>query len=162
MTTVTYIRHLQQTSHRIVDAPLKNKEEHTLCDSKYDVIITSPYLRSRQTAKLYEQSRTTSNYKELVVDVNLCEYHGHKALMKFNLDGVTSSFGNIPDSSETWEQCAQRLDTHIETILNLKGNVLVVAHGIVVNYVEEKLLGKSSYKRGKDVPYGGGFTVRIN
>lgn len=155
MTEVTYIRHLRQTSHNSADAPLVSGQQVT--SKEYDYVLCSPYLRCRQTLQLY-------NY-EPDVDVRLCEYEGAKNLKTFKLH--PSTLNSLPRGitppgpSETWEQCASRIDSVMTDIERLGGRVLVVTHGIVVRYAQQKLCGSSPYRRGRDVPYGGGFTALL-
>lgn len=150
-TRITFIRHLQQTSHRVVDAPIITQQRIHHSTTDYDIVICSPYLRTRQTAEMYD-------CQELTVDIRICEYQGHKALKTFKLDQSTLSYATqhspIPNSSETWNECAKRIDLFLDFVLELEGNILVVTHGIVVNYASEKLLGKRKYPKGRDVPYG--------
>jgi broad specificity phosphatase PhoE len=143
---VNYIRHFQQTSRRIVDVAIKNKE--------YDRIVCSPYLWCRQTASHFKA-------RKVVIDPLLCEYQDHKHLRSFKLDSTTAQY-DVPGSDETWEECARRIDKHIKKIMKMEGTTLVVTHGIVVRYAEQKLLGSSQYKRGKDIPFGDGFSVIID
>lgn len=155
MTEVTYIRHLKQTSHRVVDAPILSGQQVQIKD--YDYVICSPYLRCRQTLELY-------NY-EPHVDVRLCEYQGHKNIKALKLHPTTLDTlpqgATIPGPTETWDECAARIDSALRDISKLEGRVLVVTHGIVVRYAQQKLTGSSPYKRGRDVPFGAGFTVKI-
>jgi len=70
-------------------------------------------------------------------------------------------FGEIPLWDESWESFTQRVDQHWEEIKKLEGNILVVTHGVVCNYMHEKLLGKKLRNRGRDVPFVGGFKIEI-
>jgi broad specificity phosphatase PhoE len=152
--TITFIRHAQQTSHREIDPPII--QAPSPIDVPYDLIITSPYLRTRQTAQA-----VNGYQKPIYVDVRISEYQGHKAPKKIQLDAGTIPFNPIPLYNETWSECQKRLDQHWEYVKSLNQNVLVVTHGVVVNYIYEKITGKKMYKRGRDVPFGNGFTVRI-
>jgi broad specificity phosphatase PhoE len=152
--TITYIRHFEQSSHRIVDSEIKSPY---LVDYQYDYIISSPYLRCRQTAEFIN----SNTQKPIYVDVRISEYQGDKNLKTMNFDPSTLVFGPIPDNTETWEQCSKRLDDHLNYILSLQGNVLIITHGIVVRYMEEKFFGRSQYSRGRHVPFGRGFEIRL-
>lgn len=153
---ITYIRHFEQVSHRTVDSPIKPISLPISTQYEYDYIISSPYLRCRQTAELIN-----NNNKPIYIDVRLSEYQGHKNLKSFKIDPSSLVFGPIPGPNETWDSCAKRLDDHLNYILSLSGNILIVTHGIVFRYMQQKFFGYSSYAKGRNVPYGGGFTIQI-
>ena len=172
--TVTYIRHFKQLSHRNTDSKINTKSlPNPIPAFEYDLILCSPYLRCRQTAELINVRN-----KPIEIDSNLSEYQGHKKLKLLKLTPSTQQY-EIPVLDETWEECDERLNRHIENV-NTKNNVkiLVITHGIVVNYMQEHFIKRScckqqdlcdkyyhmgykTHKRGRDVPFGKGFTVVI-
>lgn len=166
--TITIIRHAQQVSHRQIDSPIIASPPPLTVP--YDAIITSPYLRCRQTSQarsaVYpgQTSLACSGQKvqkPIHVDVRISEYQGHKRPLHQSLDPTTSAYGPIPLYEETWEQFRTRLDSHWEYIRGLKESLLIVTHGIVVNYFSEKINGTKMYPRGRDVPFASGFTINI-
>lgn len=155
---VTFLRHFEQRSHREADPPLKQRTHRAkLKISPCDRIINSPYRRCRETAQLMGFHQTP-----LVIDTRLCEYQGAKKRREFALEEETLAHGLVPGSDETWTQCAARLDAFLEYLQTLPGHTVVVTHGIVVRYAQERLCGASEFRRGRDVPFGGGFTHCIS
>ena len=149
----TYIRHLQQTTHTLIDPPLK--EPGTLPVYRFDRVVCSPCLRCRATAKLL------AGDKPVHIDTRLSEYQGHKRPQGRgkHLHPSTRPFAPLPDFSESWSDCAERLDRFDEWLQGQSGVTLVVTHGIVVNYMAQKHLGQCQWSRGRDVPFGRGFTA---
>src|SRR3989338_9813464 len=87
--TVTYIRHAQQTSHRVQDPPLKAVPAPGIVYIQgqpvivpYDYIITSPYLRCRSTARAINEKAG----KPIFVDVRLSEYQAFKGKSTLTMD----------------------------------------------------------------------------
>lgn len=160
--SITYIRHFKQISHKTIDSSINIKFAPTNFDIEYDYIICSPYLRCRQTAELI--NKITGSNKFIYIDVNLSEYQGHKKLKSLKLEKSTQEHGDIPPHNETWEECEKRLTNHISSdICSVASeNILVITHGIIVKYMEEKYTGFTSYTRGRDVPFGKGFTIKVN
>lgn len=146
MPKVTFIRHQQQKNHDL-DPEIIDTFEIPKYD--YDIIICSPYLRCRQTAFLFSK-------ENIYVDVRLSEYRRYK---KGNLDASTLLYPNIP-LDENWTDFTQRVDDFCDYLFrNLTCNALIITHGIVIRYLEEKLIGSSNYKRGRNVPFMSGFTI---
>ena len=144
-----YIRHAQQTHHAL-DPPIKIPFCPPNFNFDYDIIITSPYLRCRQTAILLNK-----NNKPIYVDVRISEFQGNKNY-KHQFDSNTIP---EPPYKETWQEFVLRIDEHYDEISKLSQKVLIVTHGLVVKYLEEKLTGKIKYKRGRDVPNLNGFII---
>lgn len=164
--SITFIRHFEQESHRVVDSPIRPIKNIPRLDGVPDLVICSPYLRCRQTADSYAEFST------LQMDPRICEYQGHKKQKKFALDKSTMylfetgklNLQDIPTFTETWEECRDRIDEFVVDLCKLSldyKNILVVTHGVIVRYLELKLCGDSPFKRGRDVDFGGGFTVNL-
>ena len=141
---ITFIRHAKQKSKLVHDSSII---PFTPFNVNVDLIIVSPYLRCRQTAEYFN--------KPIQVDTRLSEFQSYKNI---KLDNSSLNYGEIP-IKETWKCFTDRIDSVYEDISNLHCNVLVITHGIVVKYLEEKIKGTIKYKRGRDVPYLKGFTV---
>lgn len=180
--TLTYIRHAQQTSH-IRDPHIKPFDPSAYRFT-FDCIVCSPYQRTRETAIALNTSLTP-----IYVDVRISEYQGGKQKEgkqnigkpshKSKMDPSSLQFGPIPLDNELWENglsssftlnevlggdelsssFIQRVDEHFAYVKTLNQNVLIVTHGLVVKYLQEKLFGSSPYHRGRDVPFVGGFTI---
>ncbi len=153
--TITYIRHFEQSSHQQADGPLKDVGALPADYGDYDLIICSPYRRCRDTAQLINAAHN----RPILIDRRLAEYQGSKTRKSLKLDPVTLRFAPIPGARETWPECAQRLDRHYETVQDRPRRVLIVTHGVVVRYLQLKTQGSSQWARGRDVPFGQGFTV---
>lgn len=152
--SVTYIRHFEQAGHGLFDPPLKHQPyPRRHCAQRYDLIVTSPYLRCRQTAEACAAGWETP----ILVDYRLCEYRGAKKNDRSLRMIVATGF---PDANETWRECERRLDD-FHTHLPEGARVLVVTHGVCVRYMQMKLEGSSPYSRGRRVPFGEGFTVKL-
>ena len=148
-----YIRHFQQTTHTLLDPPVKSPA--TLPLYQFDRVVCSPYLRCRTTAKLL------AGDKSVHVDARLSEYQGHKRTVGRgkHLHPSTKPFAPLPDFSESWSDCAERMDRFDEWLQCQPGVTLVVTHGIVVNYMAQKRQGQCRWARGRDVPFGAGFAT---
>lgn len=152
---ITYIRHFEQSGHGEFDPPLKRQpypRRHRT--QQYDVIVCSPYQRCRQTALACAAGWGTP----VIVDYRLCEYRGGK---KHDRRMIIAT--KFPDCSESWAACEARLDdfhAHLPEGAR-QPRVLVVTHGVCVRYMQVKLEGSSPYSRGRQVPYGEGFTVEL-
>lgn len=152
--TVTYIRHAKQTSHQMLDPPIQLPPPTP--GLVYDRIICSPYLRCRQTATYF------STPNPILVDVRISEYHGHKSKKRIStMDSSSLTFGPIPLLTESWPECQHRLEEHWKWVASISdaSNILVVTHGVVVNYMHEKFTGQKLRPRGRDVGFGTGFSI---
>lgn len=145
MPKITFIRHQQQKNHSL-DPDIIHTSEIPNYD--YDIIICSPYLRCRQTALLFYKGNN------IYVDVNLSDYHENKKEGNFNTS--TLEYHNIP-IVENWEEFVIRIDYFCKKIKSLTCDALVITHGIVIKYLEEKLLGTNNYKQLGYVPFMHGF-----
>ncbi len=150
MTSVKVIRHAKQKSHKVIDSYVL---PFTPSDTSiYDMIICSPYLRCRQT------SISVSSSTSIYVDVRLSEYQSPDKTLSGSMNPDSLIYGNIPISGETWDQFTQRANSFICDLKKTKRRILIVTHGIVVNYLQSQLLGYQTYKRGRDVPHLEGFS----
>lgn len=152
-----YIRHFEQSSHACADPPLKRSDENIANPGPYDRIICSPYLRCRATAQLINDA-WAGGERPITVDVRLAEFQGAKTRKRFKLDATSRQFGEVAPPQETWAQCAARLDAHLAYARSLSGTTLVVTHGVVVRYAQHQLQGQTRFARGRNVPFGGGFS----
>lgn len=155
---ITFRRHFQQTSHSLPDPPLQ-RGAGPQAPLHFDLLLCSPYLRCRQSALLLNPGDAAP----MVVDPRLSEFQGHKTRPHTAQDLAlsTQAYGSLPDRTEQWSACAQRLEAWWAWALSLRGDLLVVTHGIVVRYFQLKLRGATEWRRGRDVPYGGGFTHTV-
>lgn len=118
-------------------------------------IITSPYLRARQTAiamasvvvKKYSPCTIAINY-----DRNLSEYLGnHRNAI---LDVTSTTAKCHPPHPETFKKFRDRVKRHYTESIDLPGEVIwIITHGIII-----KEIIREHYTR-KAVPYLGYITV---
>jgi len=157
--SVTFIRHFQQSTHSIADPVLKQPVRACTPGEHYDLIVCSPYRRCRETAAWINAA--TGRDTPIIVDHRLSEFQGSKRRRSFNLDRSTVNYGPIPGTDEDWDDCARRLDSQYASLQQHAGRrtILVVTHGVCVRYLKLKLEGKTTWKRGRDVPFGRGFIV---
>lgn len=152
MNALQVIRHQKQVSGAR-DPDIHPIDPSALSHIKpYDVIVCSPYKRCRRTAM--EINKLLGANTQIIVDGRLSEYRTGNVHGK--MDPESLKCGVIP-TNEEWSDVQMRLDDALPDIQSIQGNVLVVTHGVVVKYYEQKLLGETQYKRGHDVPYIGGF-----
>ena len=153
MTTLTYIRHAQQECCNYLDPPII--KDPLPLNINFDFIICSPYLRCRQTAIALNVIRN----KPIYVDTNLSEFLGkHNRIGTFN--STSTKYGVIP-INESFEEFDERLNNHIDYVLGLKNNVLIITHSFNVKLIEIKLTGKTNFTKDSPVPYVKGFTFYL-
>ena len=148
-----YLRHAKQTNHRLTDPPIQDVPINLPFNITYDAIITSPYVRTRQTAQ-----KLNIHNKPIYIDFRISEFSFGKR-KPFLLDPSSLAWGPVPGPDETWDEFTERVDKHYEYVKTLSGNTLIITHGLVVKYLEEKLTGVTKYARGRDVPHLWGFVV---
>jgi broad specificity phosphatase PhoE len=146
-----FIRHAQQKSYNHIDSDIKQINKIEYINFEYDIIITLPYLRCKQTANLLN-----TQSKPIYIDCRLSEYvcHIHK---NNNFDKDTLIYGNIPNN-EIWDQFINRI-TECYNYFSINLKILVVTHGIVVKTLQEIIFGTTKYNRARDVPFTSGFKI---
>lgn len=162
---ISYIRHAKPCYHpnsggHDSDPPIVNPTQKIKQMWEYDLIICSPYLRCRQTA-------AAANVRgvPIKIDPRIAEYwpptKGRLLVKKSTNEAAKKSgLGGLP-IKESWEDFSTRVDAHYRDMLKKykDKNVLVITHGLVVKYLQERVMGVEMFKRGRDVPYLQGFTV---
>ena len=140
------------------DPPLKTQvynEFKELCDSiktKYGVpkkIITSPFLRTRQTAlSIANQFFATTNTKiPIFVDTDIGEFLGWRSPTgeKADVDSVTRFFIEPTLGTERIIDVKERVQKHIDNI-EKDTDILVVTHGIIIKFIHRHITNrKMSY-----------------
>ena len=151
--TITYIRHAKKISNRQLDSGIIYPR--TVPIYNFDYIVTSPFLRCRQTASVLNPEN-----KPVFVDTRISEYLSRH--ISGDMNDTSLSYGPIPSHlGETYEQFTVRVNDHWDTINNSSGNVLVVTHGLVVLHMQRLITGRAEWARGRLVPNMGGFTFSI-
>lgn len=103
----------------------------------FDVVVSSPQKRARQTTEAY-------GFTEYKVDENIMEYdfgrwegHFKKELLSEHNDLWFSRFTQFSDG-EPFDCFSFRLDTFLDAHKNFQ-NVLVFTHGVVCRYFVQKI-----------------------
>lgn len=118
--SITFLRHAMKKSFTL-DPEILIPQDYFIIKDNFDVVFSSPYLRTRQTAQLFSGKCTN--------DVRLSEYVGGRVLSG-KLDSETEKY-NVPDTIETWEQFTKRLDYFYDYICTFSNkNILVITHGV--------------------------------
>ena len=98
-------------------------------------IISSTFVRAYMTAQylVEEMKKHVVDLPEIEYDENIREFEQY---------------------DESFEEFNQRLQLFIRNLSEYQNQVvLVVCHGLVIKHIEELLLGKSRFERGRDVPH---------
>ena len=107
-------------------------------------IITSPFDRTRDTAKMIRTYYKEKYNKEIeiIVDNNIGEFLGWMTPTgdKADVSDKTNEYIRPSLGLETLEEVKLRSEEHVKE-LNYKGFVVVVTHGIIINYIHKFLTG---------------------
>ena len=136
------------------DPPLKDcvyNHFESLCvaiKEKYGVpkkIITSPFLRTRQTAfSIAEQFFTMTNLRiPVYIDTDITEFLGWRSPPgdQAEVDSGTKSFIKPVLGVEKIHDVKRRVKKHIESI-GQETDVLVVTHGIIIQFIHKYITNK--------------------
>lgn len=137
------------------DPPLKSSvysEFGNLCSvikNRYGIpkkIITSPFLRTRQTAfSIANQFLIEENIKiPISVDTDITEFLGWRTPTggKADVDSTTKFFIEPVLGVEKIRDVKQRVEKHLANISNETEDVLVVTHGIIIQFIHRHLMNK--------------------
>lgn len=106
-----------------------------------DVIVSSPYLRARETA---EYINPNLDKIPIEININLSEYHGYKKEIKLDLDPSTEEYGVIIDKS--MNNMKKRADEFLEILKTWSDAVVwIVSHRVVINYMIKQLGHPAKY-----------------
>lgn len=159
---LTIIRHARQAAVGKLDPPLAAGQTAPsyLAMASYQLVICSPYLRTRQTVELLDPQGTVPR---LPPDPRLSEFlNGHR---QGHYHPGTVACGGIPGPEESWRGLVARVEDFMSWARRLEPSVsvLVVTHGLVVKYLAHRLLpDRTVYLRGRDVPYMGGLEFELH
>lgn len=156
-TRITFIRHQISLSHTRDPGIRTILTSDIVHLEKFDVLVTSPYLRCRETSQ--QISKLMSINSDVIVDVRLSEYIKHKITGKMHESSL--QYGPIPSDNETEEQVVDRIDRAVHDLLLTSSHILVVTHGSIITRLEDRLLKRRIHSRGRLVPYLHGFTYDV-
>ena len=124
-----------------------------------DLIVSSPYLRCMETATLYARKFGLLVY-DIVVDPRWSEYCQGASELRSDAEDFRGNVIEAPHH-ESWDAFCARVDDALSEATYNGRNILIVAHGIVVKHLHEKLTGTSPYMRAREVPFLRGITCEI-
>lgn len=108
-----------------------------------EIIIVSPYLRTRQSAKILR--KYCPNCKVLI-DTRISKYFPRSQRDNPRIKEKTLQY-NVP-IHETKEELKSRIREHLEEVKTMKKNVWVLTHAIVVSIISREIGQNITY-----VPY---------
>jgi broad specificity phosphatase PhoE len=125
-------------SYKVRLTPLGEKQikeaAKKLKDKGIDVIYSSDFFRTRQTAKIVaKELRVPVFFDSSLRDVNLGVYMGRKK-EEFYRDfpqNSTESFYKVPPKGESWKDCQRRMLNFLKKIDKINNNktILIISHG---------------------------------
>lgn len=131
--TVNY--KIDKSKYKKHDSPIIDFTYNDNDFSDYEIIIVSPYLRTRQTYEKIFKNR------EYIIDTRIREYLGHKANLynKLELENETRLYVNDIPGTETEEDFEKRCIEFLEDILDkYKGKkIFVITHSFVMLKIEK-------------------------
>lgn len=111
-----------------------------LNDFEPNCILSSPFLRCRQTAEIL-----SNNNIPIYIDPLLREYLGNWKNIQFNnLDDITYNYLSNVKIVETFDELKSRVEILKQQLKNIN-NVWVVTHGIIINLLTDKKLNEAEY-----------------
>ena len=153
--TVYVVRHARQTVPGTLDPPIVKGQIPPQID--FDMIITSPYKRTRQTVKLFNATR--SEPAKVYVDPRISEFHAQKH-KPGTYSKSSTLYGELPGDEETWDEFKARVEKFLAYLAKLpEKRILVVTHGLVVKYIYDKFNAEPIYERGRSVPFMRGIIL---
>ena len=140
------------------DPPLKNNDDPKIQIVGHsiflrfgvpDKIVCSPFLRTRETAKRLQEFFLT-NYKiyiDICIDTNISEFLGwvKPPGLKAHVSKETSKYIKPILGIEKVKDVEERSKVHIDNI-DKTNNILIVTHGIVIEYIHKHLTGEKLNK----------------
>lgn len=99
-----------------------------------DLILCSPYLRTRQTAEIFASQCQSST--QIMIDRDLSEFLGNQESLSIN-DVLPETWENSPYPPETMQQFQTRVRRFYNSVKRdaNSGLVFVITHGIFLNTI---------------------------
>lgn len=122
-----------------VDGKNKAKERFKVLLSKYGIperIISSPYLRARQTAQIAQNViyESTEQLIPIFYDSNIGEYLGHQKNINLKLGLRPETLNLNPIPHESWRQYKNRIYKYSKS-LKLLNNEWFISHGLIIQSI---------------------------
>lgn len=111
---------------------------------KPDLIICSPYLRTRETAVL--MNSIFESPCDIEIDINISEYLGNRSHEK--LDVTNETFIYNPPHPETFNDMKKRVKIHNDLMIQNRKKIWIITHGLII-----KQIFKLNYISNNDVIY---------
>jgi len=123
------------------------KAAKELKDKKIDLIYSSDFFRTRQTAGIVaEELGVEVNFDERLRDINLGVYHGGSKEKFYKDFPVQERFQGKPEEGESWNDCRKRLLAFMEEIdkKHQGKRILIVSHGDPLWLLDGAVRGRSN------------------
>ena len=103
-----------------------------------DMIICSPFLRTRQTASIAQDviKEHTGQEIEIYCDPNIGEYLGNVKHIKLSENVYPETYEFRPLENKSFEEFNRNINTHLNEQYS---NVWYITHGLVIKTIAEKL-----------------------
>jgi len=130
------------------DPPLDEKYNYKIYEIKNilvndfepNCILSSPFLRCRQTAEIL-----SNNNIPIYIDPLLREYLGNwKNIQSNNFDTVTYNYISNVKIVENFDELKSRVEMLKQQLKNIN-NVWVVTHGIIINLLTNRKVNEAEY-----------------
>ena len=131
---ITYIRHAEKCDDDSIDPHIKPLD--CILEVPYNAIISSPYVRCRETAIALNRTNVP-----IYVNVNLSDFQ-HSPHSNAKLDSTTLQWGPIP-LNETLEQFSHRIDLfhdYVKDFTKVYGDTLSSPMQLLLDILVRKLL----------------------
>jgi len=118
----------------VEEAAEKLKDMTAQVDKEIDLIFSSPFKRTRQTAEIVIKTIGPAkeiHFDERLVDIDLGIFMGRSSedSRKFYIDG-SGSFDRKPEGGESWNDIRKRIQSFLEEVENKYNgkNILIISH----------------------------------
>jgi len=100
-------------------------------------IISSPYLRARETSQIACDvlSQLFNISLDIIYDPNIGEYLGHHLTKDINICLRPDTLAHNPIPPEPWKFYINRVRRHVNTSLKYSGLTWYITHGIIIKSV---------------------------
>jgi broad specificity phosphatase PhoE len=122
-----------------------------------DKIITSPFLRTRQTTNVIKK-RLQIRYNKIPTIETSCLIREYLGFCKnktdyADIDSETEKYLGSPIKlEETIDNLQYRIQSHINSLFTESNNIWVITHGIVMSYIYKNIAGEEP-ERPKPLDY---------
>ena len=114
-----------------------------------DIIISSPYLRTRETSEIAQKvlEKHYNTKVNVIVDVLLGEYLGNQKHKDLCDHVVLDTLKYNPIGSESWKQYSCRIKYFVSKEIKDYKNILFISHGLTIQSISYFLDRKIDYPK---------------